>query len=254
MRIFLVLLSREVRSLFNTPIAYVVLFFFLALMGFNFQGAVTEINRGPTEVTLVEITFFNIIFWFSYPLIFPLITMRAFSEEYRMGTIETLSTAPVNDWQIVLSKFYGAVAFYVIIFLPTFFYFRLFHWISGGKEAVQSAGAYTTTYLLLLLLGMFFISIGIFASSLVKDQVNAAIISLASTLLYLFVPMFLSFMLNSTDPRFTRMRGFLSPFEHMRDFARGMIDTRQVVWYLSMTALLLVITHQVFQSRKLKAA
>ena len=254
MRTFLVLLSREVRSLFYTPIAYVVLVFFLALMGFNFQGAVTFLNQGPTETTLVEGTFYNLIFWFVYPLIFPLITMRSFSDEYRMGTIETLSTAPVNDWQIVLSKFFGAVSFYVILFLPTFFYFRLFHWISGGKEMVQSAGAYTTTYLLLLLLGMFFISIGIFASSLVKDQVNAAIISVAAVLLYLFVPNLLGLMLNSTDPRFTRMRGFLSPFDHMSDFARGMIDTRQVVWYLSMTVLLLVITHQVFQSRKLKAA
>jgi ABC-2 type transport system permease protein len=254
MRTFLVLLSREVRSLFYTPIAYVVLFFFLALMGFNFQSAITFLNQGPAETSLMEITFYNMIFWFVYPLIFPLITMRAFADEYRMGTIETLSTAPVNDWQIVLSKFFGAVTFYVLLFLPTFFYFRLFSWITGGKEAVQSAGAYGSTYLLLILLGMFFISIGIFASSLVKDQVNAAIISLATVLLYLFVPNLLSLMLNSTDPRFTRMRGFLSPFEHMRDFARGIVDTRQVIWYLSMTALFLVITHQVFQSRKLKAA
>jgi ABC-2 type transport system permease protein len=108
--------------------------------------------------------------------------------------------------------------------------------------------------MLLLLLGMFFVSIGVFASSLVKDQVNAAIISLAAILLYLFIPSLLGLMLNSTDPRFTRMRGFLSPFDHMRDFARGMVDTRQIVWYLSMTALLLILTHQVFQSRKLKAA
>ncbi len=275
MRTFLVLLSREVRSLFYTPIAYVVLFFFLALMGFNFQGAVTFLNQGPTETTLVEGTFYNLIFWFIFPLLFPLITMRAFSEEYRMGTIETLSTAPVNDWQIVLSKFFGAVTFYVILFLPTFLYFKTFALISErrvldlawndgfgsffGKvfELLKNhtaAGSYWSSYALLLLLGMFFISIGIFASSLVKDQVNAAIISLATVLLYLFVPNLLSLMLNSTDPRFTSMRGFLSPFDHMRDFTRGMIDTRQVVWYLSMTALLLVITHQVFQSRKLKAA
>jgi ABC-2 type transport system permease protein len=275
MRTFLVLLSREVRSLFYTPIAYVMLFFFLALMGFNFQGAVSAVNQGPTEVTLVEITFFNIIFWFTYPLIFPLITMRSFSEEYRMGTIETLSTAPVNDWQIVLSKFFGALTFYVILFLPTLLYFASFTlvietkalesaWHSGLYSLLRevshllrehaAAGTYGSTYLLLLLLGMFFISIGIFASSLVKDQVNAAIISLTTVLLYLFVPNLLGIMVNSTDPRFTSMRGFLSPFEHMRDFSRGMVDTRQIVWYLSMTVLLLVITHQVFQSRKLKAA
>jgi ABC-2 type transport system permease protein len=254
MRTFLVLLSREVRSLFYTPIAYVVLFFFLALMGFNFQSAVTFLNQGPTEATLVEVTFYNLIFWFIFPLIFPLITMRAFSDEYRMGTIETLSTAPVKDWQIVLSKFFGALAFYIILFIPSFLYFALFTWISGGAAPVQSAGAYWSTYLLLLLLGMFFVSIGILASSLVKDQVNAAIISLAAILLYLFIPSLLGLMLNSTDPRFTKMRGFLSPFEHMRDFARGMVDTRQLVWYLSMTALLLILTHQIFQSRKLKAA
>jgi ABC-2 type transport system permease protein len=255
MRTFFVLLSREVRSLFYTPIADVVLFFFLALMGFNFQGSVTFLNQGPTEATLVEITFYNMIFWFIYPLIFPLITMRAFADEYRMGTIETLTTAPVRDWQVVLSKFFGAVTFYVVLFLPTFLYFALFQWISGSKvPVVQSAGPYWTTYTLLLLLGMFFISIGIFASSLVKDQVNAAIISLAVILLYLFIPSLLGLMLNSTDPGFTKMRGFLSPFDHMRDFARGMIDTRQIVWYLSMTALFLIVTHQLFQSRKLKAS
>ena len=254
MRTFFVLLSREVRSLFYTPIAYVVLFFFLALMGFNFQSALTFLNQGPTENTLVEVVFYNLIFWFIFPLIFPLITMRTFADEYRMGTIETLSTEPVNDWEIVLSKFFGAVAFYIVLFLPTFLYFALFTWISGGKAPVQSAGPYWSTYMLLLLLGMFFVSVGIFASSLVKDQVNAAVISLAVILLYLFIPSLLGLMLNSTDPRFTQVRGFLSPFDHMRDFARGMVDSRQVVWYLSMTALLLVLTHQVFQTRKLKAA
>ncbi|MEQ1852631.1 MAG: ABC transporter permease subunit, partial [Chthoniobacteraceae bacterium] len=254
------------------------------LMGFNFQSAVTFLNQGPTEATLPEVTFYNLIFWFIFPLIFPLITMRTFADEYRMGTIETLSTAPVNDWQIVLSKFFGgsaaplffspnaragghsnrtraptvkffgAVVFYIVLFLPSFLYFALFTWISGGNAPLQSAGAYWSTYMLLLLLGMFFVSIGILASSLVKDQVNAAIISLAVILLYLFIPSLLGLMLNSTDPRFTQVRGFLSPFDHMRDFARGMVDTRQLVWYLSMTALLLVLTHQIFQSRKLKAA
>ena len=275
MRTFFVLLSREVRSLFYTPIAYVVLVFFLALMGFNFQSAVTFLNQGPTENSLVEITFYNLIFWFIFPLIFPLITMRAFADEYRMGTIETLSTAPVNDWQIVLSKFFGAVAFYIVLFLPTFLYFASFTLISESRELDKAwnlgfgtylhdvfhvlkahtvSGPYGSTYMLLLLLGMFFISIGTFASSLVKDQVNAAVISLAVILLYLFIPSLLGLMLNSTDPRFTQMRGFLSPFDHMRDFARGMVDTRQIVWYVSMTALLLVLTHQVFQGRKLKAA
>lgn len=243
---------REVRGLFYAPIAYVMLALFLAFMGVNYQTAVTSLNQAQTEATLVEATFFNLLFWIVYPLIFPLMTMRLFADEYRMGTIESLVTAPVQDWQIVASKFLSVVVFYVLLFAPSFLYFALFQWISGGAP-VQSAGTYWSVYLLLLLLGMFFLSIGLFASSLVKDQINAAIISLVVIVLYMFLPSLLGFLLNSTDPRFGKVREFLSPIDHMRDFARGLVDTRPIVWYISMTALFLMLTHQVFQSRKLKS-
>jgi len=253
MRTFFVLFMRELRGLFYAPIAYVMLTLFLAFMGVNYQTAVTSLNQAQTEATLVDATFFNLLFWIVFPLIFPLMTMRLFADEYRMGTIEPLVTAPVHDWQIVLSKFFSVVVFYILLFAPTYLYFSLFRWISGGVAPVQSAGVYWSAYLLLLLLGMFFLSIGIFASSLVKDQVNAAIISLVTIVLYMFLPSLLGFLLNSTDPRFSKVREFLSPIDHMRDFARGLVDSRPVIWYLSMTALFLMLTHQVFQSRKLKS-
>jgi ABC-2 type transport system permease protein len=244
---------REVRGLFYAPIAYVMLALFLAFMGVNYQTAVTSLNQAQTEATLVEATFFNLLFWIVYPLIFPLMTMRLFADEYRMGTIESLVTAPVHDWQIVLSKFLSVLVFYVLLFAPSFLYFALFQWISGGVAPVQSAGTYWSVYLFLLLLGAFFLSIGLFASSLVKDQINAAIISLVVIVLYMFLPSLLGFLLNSTDPRFGKVREFLSPIDHMRDFARGLVDSRPIVWYVSMTALFLMLTHQVFQSRKLKS-
>lgn len=253
MRTLFVLLGREIRGLFHTPIAYVVLFCYLGYMGVNFQTQVTMLNHVPTEVTLVEATFYTLIFWIVYPLLFPLITMRLFADEYRMGTIETLVTAPVHDWQIVLAKFLGVVVFYVVVFAPSLLYFALFTWISGGTAPVASAGTYWSAYLCLLLIGMFFLSIGVFASSLVKDQVNAAIISLVMIVLYMFLPSLMGFLLNSTDPRFAEIRSFLSPLDHMRDFARGLVDSRTIVWYLSMTSLFLMLTHQVFQSRKLKS-
>jgi ABC-2 type transport system permease protein len=253
MRTLLVLFMRELRGVFYAPIAYVMLALFLAFMGVNYQTAVTSLNQAQTEATLVEATFFNLLFWIVYPLIFPLMTMRLFADEYRMGTIEPLVTAPVHDWQIVISKFLSVVVFYVLLFAPSLLYFALFQWISGGVAPVQSAGTYWSVYLFLLLLGMFFLSVGLFASSLVKDQINAAIISLVAIVLYMFLPSLLGFLLNSTDPRFGKVREFLSPIDHMRDFARGLVDTRPVVWYLSMTALFLMLTHQVFQSRKLKS-
>jgi len=254
MRTFFVLFTRELRGLFYTPIAYVVLFFYLAFLGVNFQLSVTALNRQTTELTLVEVMFtMYSLFWFVIPLLFPLITMRVFADEYRMGTIETLVTAPVNDWQIVFAKFFGVVFFYILLLAPSFVYFALFGWISGGVAPVQSAGTYWSVYLLLLLIGMFFLSIGLFASSLVRDQLNAAIISLVMIIMYMFLPIMMGFLLNSTDPRFASIRRFVSPIDHMSDFARGLVDSRPVVWYLSMTALFLMLTHQVFQSRKLKS-
>ena len=252
MRTLFVLFLREVRSLFYTPIAYVMLALFLAFMGVNFQSMVTSLNSQPTDSTLVEATFFNMLFWIVYPLIFPLITMRLFSDEYKMGTIESLVTAPVEDWQIVLSKFFGVLTFYILLIAPTFLFFAIFQWI-GGVSAVPSLGIYASTYILLLAMGMFFLAIGLFASSLVRDQINAAIISLVVNVLYMILPAFLGFLLNSTDPRFAKVREFLSPLDHMRDFARGIFDSRPIVWYVSMTALFLMLTHHVFQSRKLKS-
>src|SRR6266513_818062 len=107
MRKFYTLLSREVSSYFYSPIAYIVLVFFL----------------------------------FAFVLIFPLITMRLFAEEFKLGTIEPLMTAPVRDWQVVLAKFFGAVVFYLVLWVPTILYFLIFRYITG-HTAAWSSGAY----------------------------------------------------------------------------------------------------------------
>jgi ABC-2 type transport system permease protein len=157
------------------------------------------------------------LFWIIYPLIFPLITMRLFADEYRMGTIESLVTAPVHDWQIVLAKFFSVLVFYVVLFAPSFLYFALFQWISGGVAPVQSAGTLLERLLTVAVARHVLPEHWVFASSLVKDQINAAIISLVIIVLYMFLPSLLGFLLNSTDPRFGTIREFLSPIDHMRD-------------------------------------
>ena len=97
MKTLFTLFGREVKSFFYSPIAYVVLFFFLLLSGINFYYQISVINGYPVELTLVEIVFAQALFWFPFILSFPLITMRVYAEEYRMGTLETLTTAPVKD-------------------------------------------------------------------------------------------------------------------------------------------------------------
>ncbi|EDY20376.1 conserved hypothetical protein [Chthoniobacter flavus Ellin428] len=198
MKTFFTLFGREVKSFFYSPIAYVVLFYFLLLSGVNFWYQISVINGYPVELTLVEIVFAQALFWFPFILSFPLITMRVYSEEFRMGTLETLTTAPVRDWQIVLSKFFGVLFFYCILWAPNFISFAVFQYVTG-HNAATAAGAYYTTFLLLFLMGMFFCSVGCLASALTKDQIIAATISFSVILICVFLP-FLPMVMNINHP------------------------------------------------------
>jgi len=251
MRTLLTLLNRELRSYFYQPIAYVVMFFLLMVIGFNFYLGVLLLNGQPAEVSIIELAFNMVPFWIVFILTFPLITMRSFSEEYRLGTIETLTTAPVTDWQVVLSKYLGALLFYVILWSPTLVHFAIFQGMTE-KAAANAIGAYWGTYLLLFLMGMFFTAIGCCASSFVKEDINAAIISACTIFVWFFLP-FLPEIMRSTDENLQEFFRYLSAAEHMREFSKGMIDSRQIVFYLSATALLLAITFLSFQRRKWKA-
>lgn len=251
MKTFLTLLNREVKSFFYSPIAYVVLFYFLFLSGYNFYFQVSILNGYPTEITVVEAFFMPALFWFPFVLSFPLITMRSYSEEYRMGTFETLTTAPVTDWQVVMAKFFGVLLFYCILWMPTLCSFAAFEYITG-RAAANAAGAYWGSYLLLLMMGGFYISIGCLASALTKDQINAATISFSTITILLFLG-FLPDVLNITAPAIKDIFSYISAVQHMQDFSKGLIDSRPIVWYLTMTAFISFLTLQVFQYRKWKA-
>lgn len=251
MRVFLTLLGREVKSFFYSPIAYVVIFFFLIASGFNFYSGVSFLNQSPSEVTVVEAAFNTVLFWFPFVLIFPLITMRTYADEFRMGTIETLTTAPVQDWQVVLSKFLGSLLFYVLLWAPSYLYFTAFTQITG-KQAALAAGAFGGSYLLLFLIGSFYISLGCLASALTSEQINAAVMTFVA-IFGSFVTGLLGFIFNSPSQAVRDVISYFSAVEHMSDFSRGLIDSRPIIWYVSMTILVLFINLQVFQYRKWKA-
>jgi ABC-2 type transport system permease protein len=157
--------------------------------------------------------------------------MRSYAEEFRQGTFETLTTAPVTDWQVVLSKFFGALSSIACSGrLPSFTLVSL----SGSPKPMQRMPTAHTWafYLLLLLMGMFFTSYGCLASSLVKDQINAAVICACGVFIWFFLP-FLPEIMRITKPETLEFFRYFSAAEHMREFAKGVIDSRQVVWYLS---------------------
>ncbi len=250
MRSFWILWKREVAAYFCTPRATVLLFFFLLLTGFNFCAAVNALNHGPTETTIVEAFFNTLFFWIAFLLLIPLLTMHLFSEEYRLGTMETLVTAPVADASIILSKFFAALFLFLLAWAPTLFYFILF-WPSAHQIAAASYGAYVGAYGMLLLIGMFFLSIGCLASTLTKHQIIAGMISCSFMALFFFMGMIL-FLHRNQSPTMHMLATRFSLMEHMTAFSRGLIDTRPIVWYCSMTGFTLFLTVCIFKKCRYK--
>jgi ABC-2 type transport system permease protein len=248
MRKFYALLARELRGYFHSPIAYIVLVFFLLVSGVDFYMQVSFMNQRPAGYSVQEAFFNSVFFWFGFVLIFPLITMRLFAEEFKLGTIEPLMTAPVRDLQVVLAKFVGALFFYIVLWLPTLLYFAIFEKITH-EPAANSVGAYWGSYLMLLLLGMFYVSVGCLASVVTKNQIVAAVISFCAITLLFFLGL-VQFILLDVSSRMREALGYFSAIEHMGTYSRGIIDTRPIVFYLSMTAFVLTVTYQAFQSRK----
>ncbi len=248
MRKFFTLLTREVRSYFYSPIAYIVLVFFLLLCGVDFYFQLSFMNGRPVPYSVQEAFFNSVFFWFAFVLIFPLITMRLFAEEFKLGTIEPLMTAPVRDWQVVLAKFFGALVFYIVLWIPTLLYFALFERVTH-QPAANSMGAYLGSYLMLFLLGIFYLSVGCLASVLTRNQIVAAIISFCAITLHFFSGL-VSFIVQDISSATRQLLGYFSAIEQMGTLSRGEIDTRPIVLYVSMTILMLALTHQAFQSRK----
>jgi ABC-2 type transport system permease protein len=250
MKRFVVLLRREIGHHFRQPLAYIVLFFFLLLTAANFQAGLAGLNHEPSQTSVVEAFFNSVLFWFPFVLTFPLLTMRLFSEEYKLGTIETLMTAPVRDGQVVVAKFLGSFVFYIVLWAPTALYFLIFRWLTG-QSAADSPGSYLGAYAMLILVGLFYLSIGCLASALTRNQIVAATISFALISLMFFLSL-LSFIFLKASSAVRQVTYYFSTIEHMGEFSRGLFDTRPVVFYLSMTLFTLFLTFHVFQYRRWK--
>src|SRR5256886_9431453 len=248
MKKFYALLTREIRSYFHSPMGYIVLLFFLLVSWVDCYFQVSFRNQRPASYSVQEAFFNSVFFWFAFVLIFPLITMRLFAEEFKLGTIEPLMTAPVRDLQVVLAKFFGALVFYILLWSPTLLYFWIFQKITQ-QPAANSSGAYWGSYLMLLLLGMFYLSVGCLASVVTKNQIVAAIISFSAITLLFFLGL-IQFILLVVSSGMRDALGYFSAIEHMGTYSRGIIDTRPIVLYFSLTALMLALTYQAFQSRK----
>ena len=199
------LLRRELNAYFASVLGYVALMFFLLVMGVTFAVVVRYLNTGPTQMTAMKILFS--MFWLPSLVVVPMITMRLLAEEKRAGTLEMLMTAPVTDFEVVLAKYLGAVVLYAMMWALTGFYVLIVRHFSGS-EAMLDLGPIFSGYLGVLVIGQFFIAVGLLASSMTKSQVAAALMSFAVVFMLLIVLNWLTYLFppGRSARSFTRCR------------------------------------------------
>ncbi len=239
------LLRRELNAYFASVLGYVVMMFFLIVMGVTFAVIVNYLNQGPTQLTAMKIMFS--MFWLPSMVVVPMITMRLLAEEKRAGTIEMLMTAPVTDFEVVFAKYLGAVALYTLMWVLTGLYVLILRHFSGGTTALD-LGPIACGYIGVLVIGQFLIAVGVLTSSLTKSQVTAALMSFALIFMLLIVVNWLGFLFQGGP--INKIVKALSAFDHMEDFSRGILDVRPIVLYLSGTVAALFITTRAVESRK----
>ncbi|MDX1385873.1 MAG: ABC transporter permease [Thermoanaerobaculia bacterium] len=244
MRATLAIFTRELRSYFVSPLAYAVLAAFLFINGLSFATLVGVLNDAPSAVGSPMELFFGgtILFWLGLAVVAPILPMRLLSEERRSGSLEILMTAPVTEGQVVVGKYAAAVAFYFALWLPTLGYAGLM-----ARHADLDWGPIASSYLGVLGIGGLFLAVGIFASAISRNQLVAALVAFA-IVFALFVLGLLELL--ATSEAAQELLGYLNLIRHMEDFGRGVVDTRCLVYYGSVSLFFLFLSSRVLATNK----
>jgi ABC-2 type transport system permease protein len=247
---FWTLYKRELNSYFQSAVAYIVLFGSAVIQSICFCVLLRLImDANYKEQNLMQIFFTWPLFWLLLLGQIPLITMRVFSEEFKLGTIEMLLTAPVREWDVVLAKFFGALSFFIVLWLPIALDLTALQLFSNPAPAViWSQGALTA--LTIILAGGFYVSLGVFASVLTKNQIIAAVLCFAFIIAFFFVSLVKWFQ--HEDATTLAWISYVSLPEHLQNAGLGLFDSRPIVFYVTVTAFMLMLTQRILQGRRLK--
>lgn len=242
MKHFTTILSHEIRMLLVNPSTYIAAVLFLAVMGFVFTGILESYSKAAQETSPAHVffKFFFLPVWFMVPLL----TMKCLAEERRLGTIETLLTTPVSTTEVVLGKYGAAYFLYLLLWSGTVGFFYILQKFAGDARFLDP-GPLIGGYLFIAISGLMFIAIGIFASSLSRNQAIAGIIAGAILFLLVIGPRLLLEVeaLNAELLRpLKSVIEYAQIMQHLDDFTRGVVDTRQLLFYLSGTVLALIFS------------
>jgi len=230
----LAVFKREMKSYFNSPIAYIITTIFLLISGWFFSAGLFLVNEASLRNLMGIVPMIFIIF-------IPAITMRTISEERKVGTIELILTMPLKESEIILGKFLASLAL-----LGIALFFTLVFTISIALLGNPDGGPIIGGYIGLLLMGAAYLSFGIFASSLSENQIVAFIVGFMIVLIFFLLDKILIFV----PPYMVSALEYLSIDFHFNNILRGVIDTRDIIYYLSLTVFSLTLASQTLAIRK----
>lgn len=259
MRNFFFILVKEMRSYFNSPVAFVVVTIFSVLIGYYFYNMFANFSTisfqaqtdpmvasqyGVLNVTeFVVRPFFGVISVVML-IMLPMVTMRSFSEEKKSGTIELLLTYPVKDVEAVLGKFAGCLGIFAIMLSLSFPCMLLIAFFGDPEWGVIASG-----YVGLLLMGGAFISLGIFMSTLTENQIIAAVLSFSSLMILYMVGASAGF----AGEKVGHFLEYISILSHFDAFAKGVLDTSDVLYYLLFALFFVFLSMRSLESKRWRA-
>tara|TARA_B110000014_G_scaffold256717_1_gene240202 strand:- start:26 stop:739 length:714 start_codon:yes stop_codon:yes gene_type:complete len=226
---------KEIQVFFTNPMAYIVALIFLGVTGFFFtldlgdpfpEASLSNFYQGATIILV---------------LLAPALTMRLLAEEQKLGTIELLLTSPVRDWEIILGKYVAALTFLIVMIALTAYYPLLLFWF-----AEPDPGPIYSGYIGLILYGSAALSIGILTSTLTSNQIISFVVA-AGILLLMF---FIDTRVDAVTGIWATLLSELGMRSHFNDFDRGVLDTKHVVYFLSVTAIFLFLSIRALESRR----
>lgn len=255
MKNILLICYKELKSYFASPIAYILMAFFGLIFGFGFYTATRDMMRYSFQAQMMgQMPQMNVNDQIIKPLLgfastvalflVPMITMRTFAEEKKTGTIELLLTSPVRDLQIILGKWLGAMALYLCVLAMSMINIGLlFAWGKPDLKPVLIA------YLGLILQGGVLLGIGVFISTMTSNQIIAGGVTFFVCLLLWLLSWFTAFDSSATG----QVVNYISIVPHFENFAKGVLESKDVIFYLSMIFLSLFLTSRAMESLRWRA-
>jgi len=241
----LALFRKEISSFFSSIIGYIVIIIFLLITSLFLW--VFPIESNILDYGYAQLNGLFLIAPYVFLFLVPAISMRSFADENKSGTIELLLTKPISDLQIILAKFGAAFVLLLIAVLPTLIYYISIYQLGYPTGNIDSGGVFGS-YIGLLLLGASFISIGLFASSITSNQIVAFIIAIVfSGFIFIGFEFIFNLSLFGDASLIIKTLGI---YDHYSSISRGVLDTRDIVYFISLISLFLFLTRFSLQSRK----